>query len=130
MILYSIQFTHEPDLETVDGPKRLFRILMDWAVLINGDVLVIPAGFETDGATIPPRLESLIDNDDPRIFKPSILHDYLCDYKGDIWPDHRVIYDSVESAAILRDAMAACGASEAVRDIVFVAVAMEGPHWK
>lgn len=127
---YAIQFTHEPALETVAGPARLFRLLVDWAVLINGNVLVIPAGFETDGATIPPRLESLISNDDPRIFKPSILHDYLCDYKGDIWPDHRTRYDSVEAAAILRDAMAVCGATEAMRVAVFFAVAMEGPHWK
>lgn len=128
-MIFAIQFTHAPLLSFIEGDKRLFARAEDWAVLINGDVLTLPAGGKTDLASIPGIFQNLLQNDDPKILEPAILHDYLCDLKGDIWPDHRCIYTSEQAAEILRDAMTACGASVEVREIVFFAVRNFGPQW-
>lgn len=125
-----IQFTHQPLLEFEDALKRTFRRMEDWAVLIDGDVLVLPKDGLSDGATIPWWAEGLgLDAVDPRIFMPALLHDYLCDNKGDVWPDHHKIYTSAESAVILREAMKACGASFFIGETVYYAVLDRGPQW-
>lgn len=127
---FAVQFPAEPVLVPVKGSARLFELIGDFVVVLDGSILTIPRGFQTDFATIPPELEPIIDNDDPRILKPAILHDLLCDKHGDIFDDHRVIYDSTTSAAILRDAMIPCGASLPLRELIFISVALRGPHWK
>lgn len=124
---YVLLFLEEPVFEPMPGSARSFELMEDFRFSMAGLEFVIPKGFTTDFASIPQRLESFLDNDNPAILRPSIVHDAICDARGDIWGKH---YSSFEAAEILRDGMEACGASEGLRDVVFMAVALEGPHWK
>jgi len=86
-------------------------------------VIVVPAGFVTDFASIPRAAWSLLDPEDPVILFASVVHDYL--------------YSAGESAgtreqadAVLIEAMAVCGASAWQRQIVYHAVRWFGAsHW-
>lgn len=45
--------------------------------LLNNQIYVVPAGFETNLASIPPCLRSFIDNDDPHVKDAAVIHDWL-----------------------------------------------------
>lgn len=123
----SVTFPNEPVIQPVPGSARSFELLADFGFVLDGVPHVISKGFTTDFASIPPRLQGFLANDDPRILRPAIVHDQICDARGDAFDRH---FDSIEAAEVLREGMANCGASEALRDVIFFAVALEGPHWK
>ena len=49
---------------------------LTYRVSESGDSIVVPAGFVTDFASIPPRLQSLISPLGPHLL-PAVVHDYL-----------------------------------------------------
>lgn len=70
-----IEFKTEPFYADLpDGRTR--RLLNDVVVLIDGQPLVIPAGFLTDGASVPRGMWNIIPPFG-RYNKASLLHDYL-----------------------------------------------------
>ena len=93
--------------------------------------IVIPAGFDTDFASVPPSLRSLYDNDSPILLYPSAPHDYVFQrgvggMRG--WlPDGRRL--TMEQANdLLLEAMATCGASGFARHQVGLAVGIGNWH--
>lgn len=70
-----IVFTNEPWYEDLpDGRHR--RLLRDVVVLVDGRPILIPAGFVTDGASIPRGLWNLLPPFG-KYTKAAILHDWL-----------------------------------------------------
>lgn len=100
---------------------------------IAGGVIVVPAGFTTDLASIPEELwTAFMEPDDPRISAAAVVHDLLCDKKGDIvLEDGRAVHlTSTQAAQILAfEGMADLGATQVQQDLVFVGVDKLGPHW-
>lgn len=122
-----VEFPQEPTIQPVAGSARTFELVEDFSFVLNLVPYTLPKGFTTDFASIPQKLEAFLDNDDPRILRAALVHDQLCDTRGTAWG---LNCSSLEAAEILRAGMAACGASEGLRDVVFLCVALEGPHWK
>jgi len=44
----------------------------------DGDILVVPAGSETDFASVPRWLQALLPSADPRVVRAAVVHDFLC----------------------------------------------------
>lgn len=75
MTAWSIKFTNEPYyLDLPCGRAR--KLLNDVFVLINGRPYLIPAGFITDGASVPRGLWNLFPPFG-KYNKAALLHDYL-----------------------------------------------------
>lgn len=126
--VFDVQFSGQPKFQPVDGPNRLFDVLDDFGFTINGIAGIVPKGFRTDFASIPGPLEVVLENDDPRILRPSLVHDLLCKNKGilgGLFPH----YSSRDAARILVDGMKTCGASDLLRHQAYIAVDTFGPHW-
>ncbi len=93
-----------------------------------GDIIV-PAGYVTDYASIPPLFKNYMDDDDPGILYPSVIHDWLYTHAGQL-PDGRA-YSRELADSVLREAMAVAGARVDQRVVVFRVVRLfGGSHWK
>lgn len=78
-------FTTPLNLEPISGPMpyRTTRDLVyDIGVKGSGLRVVVPAGFETDLATVPRLLWPICAPHDPRYAGAAVLHDYLYDWDG------------------------------------------------
>lgn len=64
-------------IEEVDS--RLFKTLQDLTYIANnGEIILVPAGFITDGASIPKIFWSIIGSPfTGKYKKPALIHDYL-----------------------------------------------------
>ena len=86
----------------------------------------IPKGFYTDFASVPSKLDSIIDDDSPIILFPSAPHDFLFtkrksdDTRG--WVSKTKQLTLTEVNRVLTEAMAICGANFFTRELVFQAV--------
>ena len=70
-----------PELEPIFNPKEKkteWKLLKDWVVEYDGTIYTVPAGFITDGASIPEFLWPVFGTptDIPRLYV-ALLHDYL-----------------------------------------------------
>lgn len=67
-----------PTLLPPCSPSDQWRLCYDWTVVFRGEYYVLPAGFETDGASIPRWLWWLCGTplQVPRLYA-AIVHDYL-----------------------------------------------------
>lgn len=104
------------DLRSLPGPERLRQLLSPFSGTINGVPFTIQKGFVTDLASIPPLSSGILrlPNNDPRIERAAVVHDWFYQYTGEPpYSDWRVT--RAEADAILRDAMAVCGASFPIR---------------
>jgi len=122
---HTLTFKEQPILQPIAGKLRLFRLHEDWTVVLDGKELDIPKGFETDLASIPKLFENVIDNDDPVILCPSIVHDYLFSTHGVSWADVPA-YGLTAVNEILIAGMSVCGANEVQKAEVFAAVETGG----
>lgn len=97
-----------------DGTWRLLAPLR-WSVgrKASGFVVWIPAGFETDLATIPWFARAFFRTADPRYAKAAVLHDWLLASE----------WDGVTAAAEFRSALLADGVPRWEAAIMFAAVA-------
>jgi len=59
-----------------DGKNWIVKEPLKYQVGISNDSVTVPRGFVTDFATIPPILQSLIQQNGPHLL-PAVVHDYL-----------------------------------------------------
>lgn len=91
-------------------------------------VLVVPAEFETDFASIPRALWGMFPPYHPHYGKAAILHDYGYKLKG-VFPDQKFSRYAVD--LLFAEAMRALGNSEASTTVIYRAVRLFGrKHWK
>jgi len=60
----------------VDGRNWIVREQLTYRIGISQDSLTVPVGFVTDLASIPPALQSFIQQNGPSLL-PAVVHDYL-----------------------------------------------------
>jgi hypothetical protein len=60
----------------VDGHNWIVREPLTYRVGISQDAVTVPVGFVTDMASIPPALQSFIQQNGPYLL-PAVVHDYL-----------------------------------------------------
>lgn len=60
----------------------------------DGDVLIVPAGEETDFASVPQFAQFLLPSADVRVVRAAIVHDFLCRELGDYYHARRAIWDA------------------------------------
>jgi hypothetical protein len=109
------------------GP--LFRLLVDFRVTLDEFDFTIPAGFETDWASIPPLARFYLDGDDPRILIPALVHDWLYSLNG-VYDPYEWTLNRQQCDDVLRRLMIFCGASEIRARIVYLAVRIGGgSYW-
>jgi hypothetical protein len=90
--------------------------------------ITVPAGLETDFASIPGFLESYISSESPVIAWPALVHDHLYAVLGRL-PLRTLT--RAECDSVLREAMLACGARATQAAVVHRAVRLfGGSHWK
>ncbi|MGC1273330.1 MAG: DUF1353 domain-containing protein [Planctomycetaceae bacterium] len=109
-------------LEPVDGPGMVMRLGDEFAYVDPaGKRWVAPAGLETDGASIPRVLYSVVGPPfDGSYLKAAVIHDAASPSDVDSWQDaHRMFY-----YALLR-----CGVGEAKAKVMYAAVYHFGPRW-
>lgn len=112
-----------------DADLRHKRTTYQWVTLAPlvfqsealGRIITIPAGFETDLASIPKFLQSITPNDSKRILEAAIVHDWLYVH-GDV---ARHLAD-----AVLLEGMRVLGSSWLQRNGAWLAVRLFGhAHW-
>lgn len=111
------------------GERQLYilRSPLVYQSAILGEITV-PIGTVTDFASIPRAALWYVDDDDPCILYPSVIHDELYTLGGRL-ADGR-IYTRAQADAVLREGMLACGARADQATLVFGAVRMfGGSHW-
>jgi hypothetical protein len=87
----------------------------------------IPAGFLTDGASVPRVVWSLLSDTDPDILYPSYLHDLLYSLRGALGPvGRRVLFSREQCDQVLREMMLAVGAPGWKAEAVYRAVRLGG----
>jgi len=96
-----------------------------------GGIIEIQKDFLTDLGSIPQAVWWWLSPDDYDISYPSVIHDYIYNHKGDLTsqqlPQKRVDRETADH--VLREAMAAVGASNFRQGIVYNAVRNFGPRW-
>lgn len=114
-----------PRLELIPGSEGdQHKLLDDWTVLFNADTYLVPAGFVTDGASIPKTLRWLCGSPyrAPRLYA-ALVHDWL--YSGGDPEATRA-----EADAIFRDMQIALGVSRFKAYTEWAALrACGGSHW-
>lgn len=118
------------DLRTMPGDRRLFKLLraFDWSA--GGRRFRIPAGFVTDLASIPDAAGFFMTNNDPRILRAALPHDWLYQYRGSP-PESGALFSRADADMILREGMAVCGAGWFARWTVWFHVRLYGAFaWK
>lgn len=85
----------------------------------------IPAGFTTDFASVPARLQSVISACSPLILRPSGAHDWLYTRNG-LMPDGKTRLTFEQVNGVLTELMFYCGAGPAIRAMVYEAVQIGG----
>jgi Protein of unknown function (DUF1353) len=72
---------NQPVMQPIPGSAGLWELAEDYAVTLpdSGKSLLIKAGFQTDGASIPRELWSVVGASpfDPDVIGPSVVHDAL-----------------------------------------------------
>lgn len=89
----------------------------------SGQLIVVPAGFATDLASIPWPARGLLPPDGPWA-KAAVVHDYL--YRTQGWVDvdgaFQWLYDREDADKVFREAMEVVGVPPLKRDIIYRAV--------
>lgn len=118
----SVYFEREPELQPLaNGQWRLAR---DWQIRVGRVSMTIPAGFVTDGASVPKFLWRLCGHpmEAPRIYA-AIVHDWL--YSGAVAGMTRSQADG-----IYRDIMIGCGCGRKRSHVEWLALRLCGrSHW-
>jgi len=109
---------------------KLITSLQYQSTLLGG-IIEIPKDFLTDLGSIPRAVWWWLSPDDYDISYPSVVHDYIYKQKGDLsaqqLPQKRV--DREMADRVLREAMAAVGASGFRQTVVYNTVRNFGPRW-
>ncbi len=119
------------EVRNAESTRALFQLREEFRYLSDtfGEI-VVPAGFVTDFASIPRAALWYVDDDDPCILFPSVIHDYLYTRRGDLGLGSRVTFSREQADQVLREAMLVCGARKAQAFVVYLAVrARGGSRW-
>ncbi len=73
--VHQIQFQNKPCLEPLDGFQ--YQTCANLNVKIDGHLIVIPKGFQTDLASIPRIFWNILPPQQANFVAPAILHDYF-----------------------------------------------------
>ena len=111
-----------PSLRPLLGDGIAFELMTSFRAMIDGRVFDIPKGFRTDLASVPRVFQNIINNDDPDILRPSIVHDWI--YQHHMWGKKFVTREWAD--AVLREGMAFCGAGWLRRWTVWSGVRIGG----
>lgn len=66
------------EVHKATGAGDIITLLEDLTVIYNGKVLTVPAGFQSDGASVPQFLwDSVSPQIDPRTLRGAVVHDFL-----------------------------------------------------
>lgn len=70
-----------------------YQVIEDWEYdLVGEDILKIPAGFTTNGASVPRLFWGLLSPFNPKYIEEATIHDYLCNMgqyeRADVWFEH------------------------------------------
>lgn len=65
--------------ENIDGRK--IRLVEDFAIYLDGETILVPAGFECDGQSYP-RLLWMIDTPQGKGARAAVVHDFLYSLNG------------------------------------------------
>ena len=90
-----------------------------------GDSITVPAGFESDGASVPKLFWSAFPPFDTYL-PAAVVHDILC-VQGH---NDKCLYTSIEAADIFYEAMRVCGVGITKARMMYYAVRYFGPKWK
>jgi hypothetical protein len=104
---------------------RPFEVVQDFVyrtdVLPWLSVIVVPAGYRTDLASIP-RLFHRIFNPACRVREAAVVHDWLCDVEPKIC-------NHIQAAGVFMEAMIEAGVSRVARATMYMAVRYFGPRF-
>lgn len=90
--------------------------------------ITVPAGSLTDFASVPAIVRGLIDDDDPHLLMPSVVHDFLYARRGRL--SARAPLSRLQCDRILREGMRGLGAPAWKQFAVYWAVRVGGRrHW-
>lgn len=129
----SFPFPTEPVLRAINphacGGKQRYVLVEDFHYDSPAfGPIVVPAGTQTDFASVPRIVWSYLSPEDPVILFGSLVHDYLYSVNGRL-PLRTLT--RAEADEILREAMLACGARKTQAWLVHRAVRIGGAsHWK
>lgn len=92
-----IQFVTDPTLER--APRGRYRLVTPLAAKVDGRLIVVPKGFVTDGASVPPVFWPLVSHPlAPSSLRAAILHDYQCRERvGDSRIVHRTFHQALRA---------------------------------
>ncbi len=114
-----------------DSPYFKLITPLQYRSTLLGGIIEIPKDFLTDLGSIPRAVWWWLSPDDYDISYPSVVHDYIYKQNGDLssqqLPQKQV--DRETADRVLREAMAAVGASNFRQGIVYNAVRTFGPRW-
>jgi uncharacterized protein DUF1353 len=86
----------------------------------QGKTWDVPAGYLTDGASVPSALWALYPPFTGAYRSAAVIHDYYCDKKEQTWQDtHKVFYNAMRAADV----------DENTAKIMYGAVYLFGPRW-
>ena len=100
------------------GESRIFRLLSDFRYVSSYGTITVPAGFETDGASIPKAFWNIL-APFGRYFHAAVIHDYL--YRG-------AGFSRKDSDLIFKEAMYNSGLDWQTRETIYRAVRLFGGH--
>ena len=101
--------------------SRIFCLLSDFRYISSAGVITVPAGFETDGASVPKVFWALFAPFGP-YFHAAVIHDYL-------YSNHNSRFTRLESDLLFKEAMYNSGVRAVTREIVFNAVRAFGKRF-
>ena len=119
------------EMAAAGATRALFELQQDFSYEsdVLGCTITATAGFQTDFASIPRPALWYIDDDDPGILFPSVIHDWIYSNVGAM-PDGNT-FTRLEADQNLREGMASCGARADQLAAVYWAVRVGGgSHWK
>jgi hypothetical protein len=100
------------------GASRIFRLTAPFSYLSSRGPITVPAGFETDGASIPRVFWSILDPFGP-YFKAAVIHDWL-------YSRHNRRFTRAQSDELFKEAMRNNGLDWLRRELIYSAVRLGG----
>ena len=120
------QFTDPLEVEYDDGHIWTLVTPFDYVLSddMTGPVIHVPAGFQTDFATIPRPLWSLLPPTG-KYGKAAVIHDYLYTTGGHV-PVDKATYTKAQADEIFKNAMKVLGVPSPLRQTMWLAVHLFG----
>lgn len=119
-----VEFEDVPKVEPSTDGDEVWRLVADFHARVDGMAFTVPAGFVTDGASIPRFLWRLCGHPlETRRFPIAVLHDWL--YAADLGLTRQQVDE------IYRDGLIALGFSKWAANVEYYAIRLfGGGHWQ